>query len=124
MMSSDSNMGSGEVDTGAGNGNGKRGGAARSSSAVTGKRDVAQRLRARRQREEELVLAVAGALSRRSTARAEVGLADEQLTVALRDLEGMGLTIDDVSGVLDVPLEELSAAQTGPDRARGRRSGS
>src|ERR1700687_4286351 len=79
----------------------------RSSSAVTARRQVAERLRERREREEQLIVSAADALGRRGTALQPAASADHVLGIAIRDLQSMGFTLDDVAEVLDVPVDEL-----------------
>jgi hypothetical protein len=80
----------------------------RSSAAVTARRQVAERLRERREREEQLIVSAADALGQRITALEQAAAADQGLATAIRDLQSMGFTLDDVAEVLDVSVEELA----------------
>jgi hypothetical protein len=98
----------------------------RSPSAVTARRQVAERLRERREREEQLIVSAADALGRRITALEEAVAADHVLATAIRDLHNLGFTLDDVAEVLDVTVEELAdQSAAGPAKSatgRGNRT--
>jgi hypothetical protein len=84
----------------------------RSSPAVTARRQVAERLRRRREREEQLIVSAAGALGRRAVALEEAAAAGHILATAIRDLQDMGFSLDDVAEVLEVSADELARQPT------------
>jgi hypothetical protein len=98
-----------------------RGSAARRGpSATATRRQVADRLRQRREREEELVVAAADGLARRAAALHEANEAGEAAGAAITALQAMGFTLDDLAEVLDVSLEDLTgrtAPKSGPGSA-------
>jgi phosphatidylserine/phosphatidylglycerophosphate/cardiolipin synthase-like enzyme len=85
---------------------------------VTARRQVAERLRSRREKEEQLIVSAADALGRRAAALEEAKAAGQVLTTAIGDLEALGFSRDDLAQVLDVAVEDL-ADQAPAGQAKG-----
>jgi hypothetical protein len=73
---------------------------------------IAQRLRERRTKEEQLILDAAEALARRNAAEAAVGDAMDSLSGALDELKRLGFDVDEVAKILEVPRAELMGTGT------------
>lgn len=87
--------------------NGTSGPPRRPASPGLPRRQVAERLRERRAREEALIVSALDALGRRAAALDEVAAAGQALSSAIRDLEVMGFSRDDLAQVLDVAAGDL-----------------
>jgi hypothetical protein len=103
--------------------NGGGGTARRPATPALARRQVAERLRERRGREESLIVSAIDALARRAAALDEAASASQVLKTAVHDLAAMGISRDELAQILDVPSHELADQPTVSQKAPGPRRG-
>jgi pilus assembly protein FimV len=88
--------------------------------ATTSTRDAQQRARAklaeRRNREDQLIDAVTGALVTREEATRSLAAAEAAITEAVAGLAELGIGRDELAAILEVPADQLGAKTRGRPR--------